>query len=159
TSLLVSILEQNVQYDGDGNVLQSTDGDGNLTVNSWDADGNLLSSKLTDPSGQVIRWVTNSYDLAGNLVTNIQGNPSNYITKTTNSYDGSQLTSSVVTDKSNHVLRILEQNVKYDRDGNVFQSTDGDGNLTQNSWDAAGNLLTSTTKDGGGNVIRSASNT
>jgi len=122
--------------DGDGNVINYThslsanqeivtDRLGNATVYDYDADGNVLQK--TDALGGMTRY---TFDAAGNKLT--EANPLGQTT--TNTYDANgNLTS--VTDPLGKVKRQT-----FDANNRRLTSTDELGNVTTWSYDSAGNL-------------------
>jgi len=70
-------------YDLAGNVLTSTDGDGNTTSNTYDGD-RLISTLVKDAGNRVVSSAAESYDLAGNVLTSTDGDGN----ITSNTYDG-----------------------------------------------------------------------
>jgi len=105
----------------------TTDRLGNVTVNEYDAFGNIV--KVTNAKGDV---VTRSYDASNNLIseTNAEGKTSRY------TYDaaGNRLTS---TDVLGNVTRFT-----YNSRNQVLTVTDPLGNQTVKTYDAKGNLTT-----------------
>ncbi len=116
-------------YDPAGNLTQTTDGDGNVTSNSYD--GNLLiKSVLKDPSGRLIRTLEQSvaYDGDGNVVRSVDGNGN----ETSNCwYAEGQLVGSMTADIRGNLISWVGNS--YDRAGNLVSSTDLSGNQTVNS--------------------------
>jgi YD repeat-containing protein len=144
-------------YDGDGNVIKTIDPDHNITKDSYDAAGRLLSETVYAPDGQtVVAATSNTYDLAGHLVSSKDGDGKSTIY----GYDDAgRLTSQ--TDPDQHTTSSV-----YDGDGNIIQITDRDGNITKQTFDALGRMTsvtvawgttaaatTSYTFDGAGNLV------
>ncbi len=123
-------------YDGDSNVVSSTDGDGNITLNSYDGD-ELTQALVLSATSQTVSFQSDTYDADGNERTSTDALGD----VTSNTYSGDRLASTTVarsTGPDNSSVAYT-----YDEDGNVLTTTDGDGNITSNSWD--GGLLRSTT--------------
>jgi RHS repeat-associated protein len=171
------------RYDLAGNVTQYTDGDGNYTVSTYDAYGQVLTSKQYDASNTLLGSTTNTYDPNENLLTSKQYDASNtlvgsvtntydannlvmtkqydgagtLIGSTTNTYDGNRL--STTTDGDNNVTVYT-----YDMSGNVQSEKlyNASGTLASsvaNTYDANGNVLTAKQYDASGTVIGSTTNT
>lgn len=123
------------EYDADGNVVKTTDALGGVTTRTYDASGNTLSE--TDPLG---RTHSSTYDTRFNKLTETDalGNVSSF------TYDASNhpLT---VTDPLGHVTTNT-----YDAKGNPLSVKDPLGNVTSLAYDVAGRLSTQT--DALGNV-------
>ena len=68
-------------------MLTTTDGDGNVTTNTYD--GDQLAEDRSSPTrnGNLISSMTYTYDLDGNVLTTTDGDGN----VTTNTYDGDQL--------------------------------------------------------------------
>jgi YD repeat-containing protein len=144
-------------YDTSGNLTAVTDVAGGITRFTYDGSHRLLT--MTDPRGGV---VTNAYDSAGRVIS--QTDPLSRTTTlsySTNS-DGSQTT--VITDGLGHATAELYDNNElisltkaygtpraatwtYSYDPTtlgVAAVTDPNGHTWRNTWDARGNLLSST---------------
>ena len=65
-------------------MVTTTDGDGNVTTNTYDAAGRVLRTTLRDAGGNVVSSMSNTYDQAGNVLTTTDGDGN----VTTNTYDG-----------------------------------------------------------------------
>jgi YD repeat-containing protein len=160
-------------YDTNGNIISSTDADGNVTSYSYDADGNLVN--VVDGLG-VNKWYY--YDGDGRLVYTIQETSDLLSGEVTSyAYDAfGELTETVVhasllaiNDSGNQpgafdaadaltsaVASAVAQlgNLGWDpdqitlatytKDGQVASSTDGDGYQTFNVYDAFGELVSTT---------------
>jgi YD repeat-containing protein len=105
----------------------------------------MLTSMTYNSSGALTSSVTNTYDLAGNLLTSIDGDG----TKTTNTWVGGELAATTVqagTPSAPGTGAIISRTSdQYDEDGNPIQTVDGDNNVTYMTYDANGNMLTSMT--------------
>ena len=65
----------------EGNNLTSTDGDGNVTTNTFDGDGRLLSQVVTAANGVTLSSESDTYDPDGNVLVSTDGSVT-----TTNTY-------------------------------------------------------------------------
>ncbi|MCE9567336.1 MAG: hypothetical protein K8U57_35490 [Planctomycetes bacterium] len=146
------------QHDKDGNVTQSVDGVGNLITNTYDGD-RLKSSVTTDLGGKVIDSMIYTYDKNGNVLTVTDGDRN----VTTNTYQGNELISTVVrangTGGPGTGAVVSRSGETYDTNGNVTTYTDGDNNVTTNTYDGNSNLLTRVARDSLGDIISSQTNT
>jgi RHS repeat-associated protein len=142
-------------YDENGNVLETIDGAGNYTINSYDPRDRLLTSVTYDAnSGLIAASTTNTLDKAGNLLKTVDG-AGNY---TVNTYDpDNRLLTTATYDASG--LLVSSATNTYDGDGNLLKTVDGDGNYTANTYDADDRLLTTASYDANGTLVSSATNT
>jgi RHS repeat-associated protein len=131
------VAERTMQYDSIGNLLQSTDPNGNTTTYSYDLAKRVTS--ITDSLGNVTRF---AYDSTGNRtnVVNAAGNVTSY------GYDDYGKLISVTDPLGNTTT------YTYDNEGNRLTTTDPEGNVTANAYDAAGRLISAT--DAMGNITR-----
>jgi RHS repeat-associated protein len=112
--------------------VQTTSPQGVITQNTYDADGNLLTSSWdwTDPSGdQETIETVNSYDGNGNLTE-------------TDTYD--LLPGQTYQDAT----PVSTTSSLYDADNRVYSSTDDLGGVTTTVYDANGKAIQTTTPDG-----------
>ena len=120
-------------YDGQDNLLSTTDPLGHSTSYTYNATRQVLTSK--DARNQT---TTNTYDPKGNLLTtkDAGNNSSSY------SYDarGNVLTQTVTIAGTPQVTRY-----EYDGLGRLSKETDATGHSTSYSYDSSGNRLTQTT--------------
>jgi RHS repeat-associated protein len=125
-----------ISYDDNGNVLSKTDPMGNTTTYSYDEKGNMLTK--TNPLGNT---TTYTYDEKGNVtsITDPLGNKTEY---TYNAFGQVE----IEKDALGHIIT-----KKYDSRGNLIETTDKKGNIYKYSYDNKGNLLTET--DAEGNTI------
>jgi RHS repeat-associated protein len=135
-------------YDGDGNVLVSTEGDGNTTTDTYNGADQVLTQVVKDSSGTVVSSLTKTYDLDGNVLaqTDGDGNTTYY------TYNGAdQVLTQVVKNSAGAVVSSLTST--YDQAGNVATQTDGDGNTTSDTYDGANKVLTQVVKNSSGAVV------
>ncbi|MFE1960115.1 polymorphic toxin-type HINT domain-containing protein [Streptomyces sp. NPDC059479] len=152
------VIEKNT-YDGAGNVLTETSGNGKLvTQYTYDSVGRTQST-VTDPSG-VARRTSVTYDLAGNVKTTTSGGlPSNVpwpvsVNPETVSY--------VYDDAGNATQETIENGTQsrttkysYDQRGLTTSRTDSGGRTTQYTYDELGRPVSTIapevmTESGGG---------
>jgi len=124
------------QYDATfSNVLKAVNENGVITLNEYDANGNLL--KVTEAVGLPEQRVTTyTYDVYGNLLSSTQeGDAVTQAATLTFTYDdfGNALTR---TDGEGHTSQFT-----YDVMGNVLSHTDARGKVWLYSYDPAGNRL------------------
>ncbi|OAI40494.1 hypothetical protein AYO40_00745 [Planctomycetaceae bacterium SCGC AG-212-D15] len=146
-------------YDFNGNVSKQTDGDGNVTKYTYDYNNNVLNTKVYDASNALVSQRTTVLDAAGRQVKTI-GGAGNY---TTDSYDaaGNNVGENVYTFNpitSSYALTSSTTSA-YNLAGQLIASTDGDGNVTNTTYDGAGNVLTQKVFDNQSNLISSVSYT
>ena len=137
-------------FDGNGNVLTSTDGDGHYTVNTYDGNNNQTSSaEYTSQSDYeagapaVTSWLQ-TYDGNSNVLTSTDAD-GHY---TVNNYDGAnrQTSSAEFTSQAAYesgTAPVTSWSQSYDGNGNVLTSTDADGHYTVNSYDGNNNQTSS----------------
>ncbi|MFD7320817.1 LamG-like jellyroll fold domain-containing protein [Streptomyces sp. NPDC059875] len=118
-------------YDMDGQVLTAKDADGTSTKNTYDGFGQLTSISDLDAQGAVLRTTSSTYDRAGNPVsmTDARGHTQTY------AYDATGLITQVVEPVS--ATESITTTYGYDAAGNRTRFTDGRGNpflTTYNSW-------------------------
>ncbi|WP_308432503.1 LamG-like jellyroll fold domain-containing protein, partial [Streptomyces lateritius] len=118
-------------YDMDGQVLTAKDADGTSTKNTYDGFGQLTSIQDLDAAGAVLRTTSMKYDRAGNpaSMTDARGHTQTY------TYDATGLVTKVVEPVS--ATESITTTYGYDAAGNRTRFTDGRGNpfiTTYNSW-------------------------
>lgn len=134
TNLLTSVTESfsttTYTYDGNGNILSSTDATGLTTQFTYEPVFNKVTS-ISDPLGYVTRF---TYDGNGNLLTSTDanGNISSY------QYDSLGLLAQS-TDALNQKTTFT-----YDGLGNLISTTDPLGNTTAYAYDAISRLIQTT---------------
>ena len=102
-------------YDADNRLLTTTDPDGYTTTNTYDGNGNILT--VTDAAGNV---TTNTYNDQNQLCWTYTGSAAQQ------SICGSPPSGATIT--------------TYDGDGHVLTVTDGNGNVTTNAYSDTGQL-------------------
>jgi RHS repeat-associated protein len=110
-------------------------GDGNTTSNTWDGN-QLVATVVTDKNGNVVSKSADTYDQSGNVLTAVDGDGN----VTYNVYDGNRLLS---TTTGYGTPAAATTTYTYDQDGNRASETDPDGNTTSYTYNAAGQVLTS----------------
>jgi YD repeat-containing protein len=146
-------------YDSRGNLLSSTDGNGNVTTYTYDLLGHRLSETLPDPDGNggplPAPHLVYTNDPMGNLLS------------TTITTDTPQRTTEIVLDQMQRVVRTINADGtyatrSYDPAGNLVLSTDELGQTTQYVYDSRNRVVetirpdgtvVSTDYDGAGNVV------
>ncbi|MFF8280422.1 LamG-like jellyroll fold domain-containing protein [Streptomyces lateritius] len=118
-------------YDMDGQVLTAKDADGTSTKNTYDGFGQLTSIQDLDATGAVLRTTSMKYDRAGNpaSMTDAMGHTQTY------TYDATGMVTKVVEPVS--ATESITTTYGYDAAGNRTRFTDGRGNpflTTYNSW-------------------------
>ena len=134
-------------YDHRNNKIAEVNAVGALTTWSYDGVGNVLSQTVY---GSLVGLPTTAGGAAPTPV-----NPSNY-RQTTYAYDGDnrRTTTTIVSTSTNAIISGAESGstytaatgaiattTVYDKDGNVIQTIDGDGNSTYYYYDAAGRKI------------------
>jgi YD repeat-containing protein len=115
------------------------DGDGNSTVDTYDAAGQVLTSQTFATNGTLASSVANTYDGAGNLVKSVDGDGN----ATVNVYDADgQVLSSQSYDAAGALIDFT--NAVYDLAGNQVQSVDGNSDITVNAYNALGEVTSQT---------------
>ncbi len=132
------LLVSNTFYDAVGNVIGSTDGDGNLTT--YDYDGLNRRITMTDPLDKMTRY---SYDPVGNLlrVLDRNGNPTIY----TYDADNRRIT---ITDAQPATTTFA-----YDGVGNLLSITDANGHITGFGYDAVNRKIAEIYPDPSNNTV------
>jgi RHS repeat-associated protein len=140
-----------------GNLLTHTDPVGNLTVNTYDDAGNLISTVQKDPQGKVVGGSSSTYqdnrlvetrDINGITMATFAYDASGNLTNTTDangakryfSYDanGNQTSSSYIgTNAAGVAVPIVTTNV-YDAAGRVTMTIDALGNTNRTFYNAIG---------------------
>ncbi|PHU37002.1 fibronectin type III domain-containing protein, partial [Agathobacter ruminis] len=141
-------------YDEDGNVLTYINAANNQTVNTYDADGNLVKTVTyescdTTKDGLTTRYV---YDSEGRLTQTIYPHQ----------YQASKDQLDVENGINEYDDDSVGERASYDEDGNVIAQTNSFGEETTNLYDANGKLVKSTTGkkvirfvyDGGENLLQ-----
>ncbi|WP_297957826.1 polymorphic toxin-type HINT domain-containing protein [uncultured Ruminococcus sp.] len=144
-----------VQYDKNGNVTKTIDPAGEqdsdtekflITENKYDGAGKLIEVKLVDPQSNSENITRYTYDNAGNVKKRYTGlsseNDTDYLL-TEYEYD-EYLRAVRTTDSTGYNSGTTE----YDLNGNVIRSTDPNGNITVNTYDALDRLVRSETTNG-----------
>ncbi|HZZ82235.1 MAG TPA: RHS repeat-associated core domain-containing protein, partial [Gemmataceae bacterium] len=150
-------------YDAQGNMTQSTDQAGNVTIVTYDPILNDVTS-ITTPSGAVTHYAydvhgnltqltdalgditTMSYDIRGLLLSqtsprgNLSPTPAAYTTTFTYNDAGQVLTHSTGLPST--------ESFSYNTRGDLIQATDADGNTTHYAYDLLDRLLQTTDADG-----------
>ncbi|WP_342748541.1 LamG-like jellyroll fold domain-containing protein [Streptomyces thermovulgaris] len=125
-------------YTMDGEVLTATDPDGTSTRNTYDGYGQLIATSDLDKTGMVLRTSRAGYDRMGNpvSVTDYRGHT------TTFTYDATGLVTKAVQPVS--ATESITTTFGYDAAGNRTRFTDGRGNpfiTTYNSWGLPESLI------------------
>jgi len=143
-----------ISYDDNGNILSKTDPMGNTTTYSYDERGNVLSE--TDALGNT---TTYTYDSNNNLssITDAMGNKTEYtynsrgqmLTET----DPMGNTTTNTYDEKGNLTSIKDSkgnitSFAYDSKGNLGKMTDPQGNTTSYTYDSNGNILSKTDSKG-----------
>jgi len=130
-------------WSGGGLLLQETDALGRVTNHHYDATGNEVELDQPDPAGGSNLTITrNTFDPAGNLISTT---------------DPMSRVSSQLFDALNQVVTVRQPNpanggatggpassVVYNALSDVIQEIDPAGNVTDNSYDVSGDLLSTT---------------
>src|SRR5207248_7376988 len=87
------------QYDDLGNQTQITEADGTITVNTFDAGGNLLTNTVATNGAHNGVKTTNTYDAFGNVLTSTRGFAD---------ASGLQRTTTYAYDKLDHQTRVTD---------------------------------------------------
>ena len=139
--------EKSYVYDGNGNLTEATDEDGNRTVISYDLNSRPVGMCYSDGREAAFRYnkrgelvelkdwngtATMEYGLTGRLakVTDHEGRVTGY------AYDAAGNRTGITYPDGNTV------GYAYDRDGRLVSVTDGEVQAVQYGYDAAGNILT-----------------
>jgi RHS repeat-associated protein len=128
------------QTNAAGLVSELTYEDGKTTITEegktriYEFDGSLRITKITDPTGSIVRTYSAENTLASE--TDREGNTTLY------EYDGSgNINKKTRADGA-------YQTISYDTDGNPITVRDFDGSVTENTYNAFGDLLSSKKPDG-----------
>ncbi|MFE6713052.1 LamG-like jellyroll fold domain-containing protein [Streptomyces sp. NPDC057695] len=118
-------------YDMDGQVLTATDPDGTSNRNTYDGYGQLVKVEDLDTQGAVLRSSSSTYDRAGNPVTltDYRGHTKSF------TFDPTGLVTKLVEPVS--ATESITTTYGYDAGGNRTRFTDGRGNpflTTYNTW-------------------------
>jgi len=127
-------------YDAKGQLSTQQGPDSVVTSITYDLGGHVLT-RTVDTAGLQLK-TTNTYDLRGNLLTSTD--PSGVVTTYGYNTIGRRISQQIDT-----TLKLTTQ-YGYDGDGNVTRVIDPDGNVTLNAYDKAGRLIY--TQDAAGNV-------
>ncbi len=125
---------ERVTYDENGNVLTYIDSFGKETVNTYDSNGNLVKSVS---GNETTRFVYNGGD---NLLQVIYPNQYNA--------EDDNLNLSAETPVDTYSNSTVGDRYTYDDNGNVLTYTNQYGEVTTNTYDADGNLTSTTKPDG-----------
>ena len=133
-------------YDNSGDALTTTDGDGNVTTDTYNLLGEVLTEQVQDANGTVVSRTTNTYDVAGEVLSTTAGTGASAVT-TTYTWSNGLMTSMTDGDGNQTVytyngLRQLTGQKSYD-DADVLQDSEAF------TYDANGFLLTATVGAGG----------
>ncbi len=124
-----------MEYDNRGRISSVEDANGNETTYSYTTDGKLTG--LTDSIGEYQRV---TYDSEGNVAstTNGAGESASYC------YDkDGRVTSVTVSREENGAVRTFTSHYNYNAAGDITESVDNAGNVTQYEYDANGNQTAS----------------
>lgn len=161
------------QYDTNGNVVSSTDADGNVTTYSYDADGNLVNVVdglginkwyYYDGDGRRVYTIQETSDLLSGEVTSYAYDAFGDLTETVvhasllaiddngsqpGAFDAADATTSAVASAVAQLGNWSSDPdqitlATYTKDGQVASRTDGDGYQTSNVYDAFGELVSTT---------------
>ena len=138
----------NYTYDGNGNLLTSTDALSNTWAYTYNQFNQLLTA--TPPTGSTAPETVNTYDSAGNIQTSAQHPSTGSDLTTSYYYVGSPagLPSSVKDPRGNSTL------LTYDTYGDLATSTDPNGDKTTHAYTSIGQLFCSTSpKATGASVV------
>ena len=125
-------------YDGDGNLLTTTDPMGNVTVNTYDADNELTEVQSENPSLTVVKTTHTGYDSDGNVTsqTDGNGNVTHYYYNDLNEQTSSETALSQTTTYT------------YDLDGNLQTLADPNGHTATYTYNADSELTGISYSDG-----------
>jgi RHS repeat-associated protein len=120
-------VETNYTYDGTGNLIEKTDGEGNITLYQYDGRNRLTT--VTDPDRKTTIY---TYDDRDNLIT---------LT------DGENHTTAFEYDRNNRLTKETrpmgeETTYQYDENGNLIEKTDAKNQKIVYTYDDAGRLET-----------------
>ncbi|GAB2786016.1 LysM peptidoglycan-binding domain-containing protein [Dyella kyungheensis] len=161
------------QYDTNGNVISSTDADGNVTTYSYDAVGNLVNVAdglgvnkwyYYDGDGRLVYTIQETSDLLSGEVTSYAYDAFGDLTETVvhasllaidengsqpGAFDAADASTSAVASAVAQLGNLGTDpdqitRATYTNDGQVVSSTDGDGYQTSNVYDAFGDLVSTT---------------
>ena len=125
---------ERVTYDDDGNVLTYIDSFGKETVNTYDSNGNLVKSVS---GNEITRFVYNGGDNLLQVIYPNQYNP-----------DDDNLNLSAETPVDTYANANVGDRYTYDDNGNILTYTNQYSEVTTNTYDADGNLTSTTKPDG-----------
>ena len=125
---------ERVTYDDDGNVLTYIDSFGKETVNTYDSNGNLVKSVS---GNETTRFVYNGGDNLLQVIYPNQYNP-----------DDDNLNLSAETPVDTYANANVGDRYTYDDNGNILTYTNQYSEVTTNTYDADGSLISTTKPDG-----------
>lgn len=135
---------KSVQYDNTGNVITETDGNGNITTYQYNGFNKVRSVTYAGDGVTIPQYVVKyQYDVSGNI------KQESYFSNNMTTPDKVDI---YIYDNQNRVLSKTEEtadgkqpittSVKYDVNGNERFVTDGNGNITTNTYDQLNRLKT-----------------
>ena len=125
---------ERVTYDDDGNVTEYIDSFGKKTVNTYDSQNHLVKSVTGD---EITRFVYNGGDDLLQIIYPEQYNPAD---------DNLNLTAETPVDTYSNSN--VGDRYTYDENGNVLTYTNTYGDVTTNTYDDEGDLVSTTKPDG-----------
>ena len=133
-------------YDKMGNMLSSTDAEGNVTNYVYDARNRLVEKVLPSPDGTAPRPAHYyTYNAAGELLT--ETDPLENVTTCTYDHLGRMITETA-PDPNGGPSSTLTTTYAYDLVGNLLSTTDALGHVTSQTYDPQNNILSSSDGDG-----------
>ncbi|OCC22946.1 hypothetical protein MB02_14365 [Croceicoccus estronivorus] len=136
-----SPIAQSYSYDNAGRLLTSTDGEGFVTRNAYDALGQLVDVYVADGTNKAVR-AHYEYDAAGRLVAAYHAYGTSEQVGSFYAYDGLGNRIST-TDANGHTTTY-----NYDELGQVLSATNALGGVTAYEYDAFGNVVKTTDPKG-----------
>jgi len=126
-------------YDPDGNRLSTTQPDGVVTNYQYDADNRMIQETVVETDSEPNDVTTTTYDGVGNVITVTAANGN----VTTNTYDSLNRLITM-TDIVGPAVPSPITSYTYDAVGNRASATDGNGNTTSYGYDALNRTITVT---------------